>query len=467
MKANKLYGGLELLESKLFGSSGVRGLVNADLTPVLAAKIGLALAAFSRAKRVLVARDTRVSGLMFEEALVSSLLASGVDVDCVGVLPTPVLAYLTREVKADVGVMITASHNPPQYNGVKIFDGSGMAYTVENQRKIEEIVKNENFRLVDWRGIGKVRAIDVCQLYVEMMGKAVKLRRKWHVVVDPGCGATYALAPMIFKALGCRVSTINAHPDGFFTARSPEPDAKSLKPLAKIVQEFGADIGVAYDGDGDRVAFIDENGCFVDFDRVLAAYAAYVVKKVGGGCVVTNVEASMGVEKMVEASDGMVMRTSVGDVYIAEAIRRHNALFGGEPCGAWIHPKFHHCPDGLLSSVLLLKALEDEELKPSEFTAKVPRFFILRENVACRNEIKQKVIEKAEQALKLAFPKYKECLKIDGIRLSLGDGWILIRASGTEPLVRLTVEGESMESAKKIMEKGMSLVKKLAEEVET
>ncbi|MEM3666485.1 MAG: phosphoglucosamine mutase [Candidatus Bathyarchaeia archaeon] len=454
------------MKSKLFGSSGSRGLVNVDLTPVLVAKIGMAIATFSRAKRILVARDTRASGLMLEDALVSSLLACGVDVDCLGVLPTPVLAYLTREVKADVGVMITASHNPPQYNGVKIFDGSGMAYTAENQRKIEEIVKNENFRLADWRSIGKVHAIDVCQLYVEMMRKAVKLHRKWHVVVDPGCGATHALAPMIFKALGCRVSAINAHPDGFFTARSPEPNAKSLKPLARVIQEFGADVGVAYDGDGDRVAFIDERGHFVDFDRVLAAYAAYVVRKVGGGCVVTNVEASMGVEKMVKAAGGRVVRTSVGDVHIAEAIRRHNALFGGEPCGAWIHPKFHYCPDGLLSSVLFLKALEDEGLKPSEFTAEVPRYSILRENVTCRNEIKQKVMEKVEQALKLAFPKYKECLKIDGIRLSLRGGWILVRASGTEPLVRLTVEGESVELAREIMEKGMSLVKKLAEEVE-
>jgi phosphoglucosamine mutase len=454
------------LESKLFGSSGARGLVNVDLTPVLAAKIGLAVATFSRAKKVLVARDTRVSSLMLEEALISSLLACGVDVDCLGVLPTPVLAYLTKEVKADVGVMITASHNPPQYNGIKIFDGSAMAYTIENQEKIEEIIKNESFRLVDWRSIGKVRAVDLAHLYVEMIGKAVKLHRKWHVVVDPGCGATHSLAPMIFKALGCKVSAINAHPDGFFTARSPEPNAKSLKLLTKIIQEFAADVGVAYDGDGDRVAFIDEKGHFVDFDRVLAAYAAYVARKAGEGCVVTNVEASMGVEKMVEASGGKVVRTRVGDVYIAEAIKRHHALFGGEPCGAWIHPKFHNCPDGILSSVLLLKALEDQGLKLSEFTAEVPRYFILRKNVACRNEVKQRVMEKLEHALKIAFPKYKKCLKIDGVRLSLRDGWILVRASGTEPLVRLTVEGESMESAKEIMEKGMALVKKLIEEVE-
>ena len=450
------------MKPKLFGSSGVRGLVNVDLTPILAVKVGLAVATFSKAKKVIVARDTRTSGLMLENALVSGLLAGGARVYCQGVTPTPVLAFLTKKLNADVGVMITASHNPPQYNGIKIFHSDSVAYGEESQNEIEKIIEKESFKLVDWRNVGEALSIDESHLYVEMMRKTVKLRKKWYVIVDPGCGATYNLAPLILQNLGCKVTAVNAHPDGFFTARSPEPNAESLKPLTKIVQELGADVGIAYDGDGDRVSFIDEKGNFVNFDSVLSAYAAYVTKKKREGAIVTNIEASMSVEKMVEAHGGKVIRTRVGDVYVAEAIKRHHAIFGGEPCGAWIHPQFHYCPDGILSSVILLKALEDEDKKLSKFISEMPRYVTLRENVACKNNVKYKVVEKVEQDLKTAFPMYEESSTVDGVRLALKNGWILVRASGTEPLVRLTVEGESLKAAKEIMDKGLTLIKKLA-----
>jgi phosphoglucosamine mutase len=448
------------LKSKLFGTSGVRGLVNVDLTPILATKIGLAIVTFSKAKRVLVARDTRVSGLMLENALVSGVLAGGANVNCLGVVPTPVLAYLTKKLKADAGVMITASHNPPQYNGVKIFGGDSLAYGDESQDEVEKIVENENFRMVNWRNVGEALRIDESHLYVEMIRKTAKLHKKWRVIVDPGCGATHNLAPAIFQILGCKVTAINSQPDGFFPARSPEPNAESLRSLAKIVLELDADLGIAYDGDGDRVAFIDEKGNFVDFDRVLAAYAAHVVKEKGEGIAVTNVEASMCVEKMVEAHGGKVVRTKVGDVYVAEAIKRHDAVFGGEPCGAWIHSRFHYCPDGILSSVMLLKALEDEDKSLSEFIAETPQYQILRENITCKNELKYEVVKKVGDKLKAAFPAYNEYSTVDGARLALRNGWILVRASGTEPLVRLTVEGESLKAAKEIMKRGVALVKK-------
>lgn len=438
----------------------MRGLVSVDLTPILTTKIGLAIATFSKAKKILVARDTRVSGLMLENALVSGLLAGGANVNCLGVVPTPVLAYLTKKLNADVGVMITASHNPPQYNGIKIFNRNSMAYDDASQSEIERIIENGSFRLEDWRNVGEASVIDKSHLYVELIKKSVKLHKKWHVIVDPGCGATYSLAPTILQGLGCKVTAINAQSDGFFPARKPEPDAESLKPLTRIVQKLGADAGIAYDGDGDRVAFIDEKGKFVDFDCVLAAYAAYITEKKGGGIVVTNVEVSMCVEKMVEAHGGKIIRTKVGDVYVAEAMERYDASFGGEPCGAWIHPQLHYCPDGILSSVLLLKAMEDKSKRLSEFIAETPQYVTLREKVDCKNNVKHKVVENVVKNLKSVFPAYKEFSTIDGVRLTLKNGWILVRASGTEPLVRLTVEGKSLKTAKEIMEKGVILVKR-------
>ncbi len=453
------------MRSKLFGSSGVRGLVNVDLTPILAAKIGLAVATLSKTKKITVARDTRISGLMLENALVSGLLAGGANVNCLGLVATPLLAYLTKRLNADTGIMITASHNPPQYNGIKIFKRDSMAYDEESQKKVEKIIENENFRLADWRNVGEALFIDESDLYVEMIRKTVKLDKKWHVIVDPGCGAACKLAPVIFKNSGCDVTAINAQPDGFFPGRSPEPNAESLKPLAKIVQKLGADVGVAYDGDGDRVAFVDERGSFADFDRTLAAYTAYVAKKNHGGTIVTNVEASMCVEKTVEKHGGKVIRTKVGDVYVAEAIKQSEAIFGGEPCGAWIHPQIHYCPDGILSSVLLLEALEDENKRLSEFISETPQYQTLRGNVECKNEKKYRVVKKVEEGLKYVFPEYKQLSTVDGLRLTLKEGWILVRASGTEPFIRLTVEGESLKAAKKIMEKAGMFVKKLVREI--
>jgi phosphoglucosamine mutase len=449
--------------AKLFGSSGVRGLANVDLTPLLACKVGSAVAAHANAKKAVVAKDTRVSGAMLEDALVSGLLSSGTDVLLAGVVPTPVLAYAAKALGADVGFMLTASHNPPQYNGVKVFNGDSLSYTEADQTAVEKLVADDRFLLADWRSLGETSPVDACQVYMEMAQKAVVLKRRWRVVIDPGCGATFNIAPAMLKAMGCKVTALNAQPDGYFPARKSEPTAESLQDLANVVKVLGADVGIAFDGDGDRVAFVDEKGVFVNFDRSLAAYAAYVLKRSGGGVVVTNVEASMCVETMAEAQGGKVIRTRVGDIYISEAIKREGAVFGGEPCGAWVHPQHHFCPDGPLSAALFLAALEDEGKSVSQFVGEVPEYITLRENIACKNDLKYEAVEKIGAALKFAFPAYTDFSSVDGVRLALKDGWLLVRASGTEPLIRLTVEGESLAVANDITEKATALIKKQVE----
>jgi phosphoglucosamine mutase len=448
---------------KLFGSSGVRGLANVDLTPVLACKVGLAVAAYAKAKLAVVARDTRVTGCMIEDALVSSLLSSGVDVYLAGMVPTPVLAYATKALGADVGFMLTASHNPPQYNGIKVFNRESLSYVDEDQDAVEKNVAENKFALADWRKLGKTTHIAASMPYFDMALRAVSLKKKWHVVVDPGCGATFSVAPALLKALGCKVTALNAQPDGHFPARSSEPTAESLKDLSSVVRVLGADVGVAFDGDGDRVAFVDEKGEFVNFDRSLAAYGAYALKQSGGGVVVTNVEASMCVETMAERFSGKVVRTRVGDIYISEAIKRDGAIFGGEPCGAWVHPLQHFCPDGPLSAALFLKALEDEGKTVSQFVGEVPEYITLRENLAVRNDLKKKAVADIASEIKDAFSGYTDFSTIDGVRLALKNGWLLIRASGTEPLIRLTVEGESVAVAKELMLKATALIRKHVE----
>jgi len=443
---------------KLFGSSGVRGIVNEFLTPELACKVGMATASVSKAKKALVATDTRVTGPLIESALVSGLSACGVKTCSVGVIPTPVLAYLTKTLAADVGFMITASHNPPQYNGIKIFRNDSLSYTDELQNAVENRIAKGNFEFADWRAIGEKTVSDESKRYLEMAKKASKLKKTWRVVVDPGCGATFNIAPMVLREVGCEVIALNAHPDGFFPARSSEPTEESLKDLSLIVKAMDADAGIAFDGDGDRVAFLDDKGGFVDFDRVLAAFSSYVVLKNNGGTVVTNVEASMCIERMVEATGGKVLRTRVGDVYVSESMQRESAVFGGEPCGAWVHPMYHYCPDGPLSAVLFLNALEDTGKSISAFVSDVPVFVTLREKLTCKNELKSKVLRLVEKNIKSAFPDLKNLSTIDGVRITIEEGWLLIRASGTEPLIRVTVEGESLKAARDTMKRGKTLI---------
>ena len=452
------------MSSKLFGSSGARGLANVELTPTLAAQVGLAVTTRAKAKTVVVGRDTRTSGPMLENALVAGLMSAGTNVKQLGVLPTPVLAYLTRELKADAGIMITASHNPPQYNGLKVFDATGTAYDMKSQDEVEKTISQKQFKMAEWPKVGSSQQTEQSYLYAEALVKKVRLRRKWRIVLDSGCGATFSLAPNILKSLGCTVTALNAQADGFFPARSPEPNAESLAPLAEIVKKSGADIGLGYDGDGDRVAFIDGEGKFADFDQILAAYAAHVTNK-RGAVVVTNVEASMSIEKMVEKKGGKVVRARVGDVYLTEEMKKQKAVFGGEPCGAWIHPQFHYCPDGILSSILLLQALEDEHMELAEFVAKTPEFPTVRKNIPCKNSVKLEVMKKLKRSLETAFPRHGETSNIDGIRIMLDKGWMLVRASGTEPMIRLTVEGETLRTANKITEKGIVLVKELVGKV--
>ncbi len=360
--------------------------------------------------------------------------------------------------------MLTASHNPPQYNGIKVFRPDTLSYTDADQDAVEKNVADGTYSRANWQKLGKTIPVNASQIYLEMASKAVKLKRRWRVIVDPGCGATFNVAPALLKALGCKVTALNAQADGYFPARKSEPTAESLKDLASTVKALGADVGVAFDGDGDRVAFVDEKGEFVNFDRSLAGYAAYALKLGGGGTVVTNVEASMCVETMAQGHGGKVIRTKVGDIYVSEAIKQSGAVFGGEPCGAWVHPKFHFCPDGPLSAALMLKALEDTGQTMSQFIAAVPEYITKRrENISVKNEQKYKAIAKLESALKATFPDYTDFSTVDGVRLALKHGWLLVRASGTEPLIRLTVEGESAAVANDITQKATDLIRKQVE----
>jgi len=447
------------MNERLFGTSGIRGLANLEVSPSLAYDVGLSLADKLGEGGVVIGYDTRTSSQMLSSAVVSGVCSGGLDAKILGMIPTPTLAYLSRALQARAGVIITASHNPPDYNGIKLFTGEGIAYDRRLQQQMEQTVRSGKCRIVHWKSIGEIEFSDESERYMKMITDNVVLEKQWNVVVDPGCGAGSLMAPKVLGLLGCKVASMNAQADGTFPGRRPEPSPENLAGLSKVVRILKADIGVAYDGDADRVVFIDERGKFVEQDRALGAFAGHTLEK-RKGAIVVPVDTSLSVEETVRQSGGRLIRTKVGDVYIANALKKYGAVFGGEPCGAWITPEFHLCPDGILHSVLFLKALEESGEKPSRFVSRVPKYYLLRRKIACPEPFKWKAMAEIEKKLSKHISTSSKIIRVDGLGFQIEDGWMLIRPSGTESILRVTSEAASLKSAEKILKIVVLIIEK-------
>lgn len=442
---------------RLFGSSGIRGIANIEITPITAQRLGSALATIHEGGEIVVGRDTRITGPMLEAALSSGITSCGADAKLVGLLPTPVIAWLTRELEADTGVAISASHNPPQYNGLKVFNSRGMSLTEKEQKMVEELMQSGEFDYAPWDGVGSAYDVEAAWMYLDALQEGVELEREWRVACDLFCGATSTIAADAFETVGLRPTMINSHIDGHFPAGDPEPTTENLRRLGTYMKATDTEIGFGFDGDGDRMMAVDETGTPASGDRLLSAYAGYVVRRVGKGIVVTHVGTSMCMEDMVEAAGGKVVRVKVGDAYITEEMERRRAVFGGEPIGAWVLPEVHMCPDGILSAIKLLKALEEKDQKLSEFIAEVPEYQTESVKIPVKDKVQtMKVVRKKYTGV---FREVQSINRVDGIRLQLPEGWVLIRASGTEPIIRLTAEGRDEKSTKSLLERGRELVK--------
>ena len=340
---------------KLFGSSGIRGIANKEITPELALKVGLVLG--SRKKTAVIGRDPRVSAPMIEHALIAGLTASGCAVTEVGLVTTPTLAYAAREYEC--GVMVTASHNPSEYVGIKLWNPDGMAFDSAQQDEIEKAIEEESFSRVPWNLIGKFEEDgNAIRAHMNMIKKLVG-SSSLKIVLDCGCGAGGTISPYLLQELGCEVITLNAQPDGHFPARNPEPTDENLSMLKKAVVDFGADLGIAHDGDADRMMAVDEKGNFVSGDELLAIFGLF---ECGGskGTVVVPVDTSMMVDDYLKGSE--IVRTRVGDVYVAEGIKQCGAIYGGEPSGSWIFPKISYCPDGIYAAARLVEIVKEKKL---------------------------------------------------------------------------------------------------------
>ncbi len=429
---------------KLFGTSGIRGLIGSEVTCELALNVGKSLAYYlGNEGSVVIGYDTRTTNQMLDQAICAGLLESGVDVIKIGMVPTPLVGYATEKLDADAGVMLTASHNPSQYNGIKLWNKNGMAYTSSQEARIEEIYANKDYISVEWENVGKLTVNEEIKgKYIDDLVDMVDIKEGLKVVVDCASGAGSEISPLVFRKAGCEVTTLNSQPDGFFPGRNPEPNAENLQTLMKTVVAIGADLGIAHDGDADRMITVDENGNISPFDSLLA-----LISKQFDGDIVTTVDAGLCMDESVK---GEVIRTAVGDVNVAEVIIERDASFGGEPSGTWLHPDFCMCPDGILSG-LRMAEIVSRDGKLSELLAKIPSYPNIREKITCSKEAKIKVMENMEDLLKDAFDDIVDVNSLDGVRLTFADdSWVLVRPSGTEDYIRITLESRDGQRAEEI-----------------
>jgi phosphoglucosamine mutase len=422
---------------RLFGTSGIRAVFDKDLVD-MAFKVGMVVGRDHG--NVVVGTDTRTSCDVMKHAVISGLLAAGASCRDAGVTPTPTLAFITREF--DAGVMITASHNPPEYNGVKLLNPDGSSFTSLQQSQVEEAILAESFDMAHWGEVKRSGIYDgAIKHHIDYILSHFPNKLNIKVVVDAGGGAASEVTPPLLERLGCEVIALYCHPSGFFP-RSIEPIEANLEDLKKAVKESGADLGIAHDGDADRMMAVDDRGEFIPGDRLLIVLA----RAVGAQDVVTTLDASMVIEEM-----GInVRRTPVGDTCVSEELR-NGGDFGGETSGSWIFPSISLCPDGIYAAAQIVDVASRQRL--SELVNDIPAYPLLRGNVGSDGVLMSRLESN------LMDMKPSSVNNTDGIRLNFDDGWLLIRPSGTEPKIRLTAEALNKARAQQLYDGGLRAIR--------
>lgn len=426
---------------RLFGTDGIRGIVNEDLTPELAFRLGKA-AAYCLARererpRILIGRDTRVSGDLIESAFVAGVCSVGADVFRAGVITTPGVAYLVREMSLDAGVVVSASHNPVHYNGIKLFSRDGFKLPDEMEEEIERLVLDgrcDSLPVATGHRVGRVleeRNGTWGERYARFLaGTADKPLRGLKVAVDCANGAASQIAPSVYRELGARVEVINDSPDG--SNINLECGSTAPEGLQRLVRESESDVGLAFDGDGDRVIAVDEKGRVVDGDQIMAICALDFDRKgrLRNRSLVATVMSNLGLELAMREAGIRVLRTKVGDRYVLEEMLKRGIVLGGEQSGHIIMLDYNTTGDGVLTSLRLLQIMEDKGQSLSELSGvmtKLPQYLV---NVA---------VPKGWNYLD--NPRIKEVIREADALLGSG-GRLVIRPSGTEPVIRIMVEAE-------------------------
>ncbi|KPU46313.1 phosphoglucosamine mutase [Oxobacter pfennigii] len=426
---------------KMFGTDGVRGIANAELTAELAYKLGKAgafvLASESHRPKIVVGMDTRISGDMLESAIVSGILSAGAEAICAGIVPTPAVAYLTRKYKADAGIVISASHNPVEYNGIKFFNEKGYKLPDEVEDRIEELVLNNCQGLPSPTGSDLGRKITVdcaARDYEEFLKSTVDVDfRGIKVAVDCAQGASYAIAPKVLSDLGAEVLAIYNNPDG----KNINKECGSTHPnhLQKFVVENSCHLGLAFDGDADRLIAVDEKGNIVNGDFIMAICADYLkeAKKLKDDTVVVTVMSNLGLDIAFKERSIKSLKTKVGDRYVLEEMLKGGYSIGGEQSGHIIFLDYNTTGDGILTALQLMMVMKKKNKSLSSLSSIMTELPQVLCNAKVNND--KKAAYNTDKIILSEIQKIED--KLNGI------GRVLIRPSGTEPLVRVMLEGKN------------------------
>lgn len=437
---------------RLFGTNGIRGAVNRDLTAEFVVEIGEAVGTFFEGGKVVVGYDGRTSSPTYAMAMISGLASAGCSVFDAGMAPTPAIQYAVKNNRMDGGVVITASHNPPEYNGIKVLGNDGVEIPREQEVKIERIFFEKRPRRAGWDGIGRVWSLtDVIDDYLEAVKRHVDVDairgKRFRVVADLGNGVGSLTVPKLLRELGCQVVTLNANVDGTFPGRPSEPRPENLGNLCSAVKAVGADLGVAYDGDCDRAIFVDENGTVQWGDRTFALVEKHFLQRFPGETIVTPVSSSQAVKEIADEYGGKVVWTKVGSVTVSHTMKALNAKLGGEENGGIFYAPHQPVRDGAMTTALILEIMAKTDKKLLELLEELPKYYIKKDKLECSEELKQRVLEELRRELRgLSYDT------VDGAKIWFPDkSSILVRPSGTEPIYRFYSEAKTKERAAQLI----------------
>ena len=440
----------------MFGTSGIRGEFGTDVTAGLALDAGRAVAS-AGASRVVLGRDARPTGKPLADAVAAGLSECGADVVRLGVVTSPTVARAVGWHDADAGVTVTGSHNPPADNGLKFWGESGRAMVGRRQADLVRRMERDEYEVRRWDEVGSVStASDAVSRHVDAIADDGAVS-DLDVVLDVGNG-TGGLTAEALRRTGCRVRTLDADRDGSFPVRPSEPTAENCARLAAVVAESDADLGVAHDGDADRMMAVTESGTFVSGDVLLAVFAREAAE--AGDEVAVPVDTSIVVSEALEAIGATPSHTKVGDGHVAARASLDGVVFGGEPSGVWIWPGVTPCPDGPLAAVRLAK-LVARRGSFDDLIDDVPSASIRRGNV--ETEDRETVVDRVRGYV---AGRYPDTTALDGVRVNVDDGWFLVRASGTQPLVRVTAEARTEDRVDALFRTAKCLVDRATADIE-
>lgn len=447
---------------RLFGTNGIRGVVNEELTSEMAIKIGSAIGTFFQCGNLIVGYDGRTSSPMLARAVIAGLNATGCNVFFAGMAPTPALQYAVKKHKADGAVIITASHNPPEYNGIKVVWNDGIELSRKQEIKIEDIFFDDKICYSEWNSLGATRnLLGVIDDYINAIKRHIDVarieKRHYHVVVDAANSVGGLAAPRLLRELGCKVTTINANIDGTFPGRMPEPRPENLKNLALTVKAVNADLGVAFDGDADRSIFVDEQGEIHWGDKTFALVEKHFLEDNPGEKIVTPVSSSTLIKDVADAYGGEIVWTKVGSVTVSQTMKNLNIKLGGEENGGIFYGPHQSVRDGAMATALILDIMAKTGEKLSKLLEELPKYFIEKGKVKCQPKLKEKVLEKLTKQLQAL-----NITTIDGVKIWFEDkSAILMRPSGTEPIYRLYAEAKTKEKATQLVQEYSLKLKRL------